>query len=178
VIPLAFDERRLAASIVASVRPYPAKADLMVARVRGLLGDKASLEAPFGPFVGEERKRLERAAEKSGKPDLFIAYIKAKCEIHPYFTEPVLGDAVRTNEFLNSLESSVSNRSVCRDAKGNVVNAPLSDASIVAKIELAFGAAWGTRAISANEGRTRALRELDPFEMGDGVSGHGIRLKE
>lgn len=172
------DERRLAACITALVKPYPAKAGLMVERMRGLLGDKASLEAPFGPFVGEERKRLERAAEKSGKPDLFIAYIQAKCEFHPKYTQPVLSDTARTNEFLNALETSMSNRSVCRDAKGNVVNAPLSDASIVAKIELAFGAAWGTRAIAANMGRTRALRELDPLEMDGGVSGPGINLKE
>ena len=59
MIPL--DERRLAAFITASMRPYPAKADVMVARMREVLSDKTALEAPFGPFTGEERTRLQRA---------------------------------------------------------------------------------------------------------------------
>ena len=103
----------------------------------------------------------------------------AKGEIHQNFTQLVLGNAGRTNVFINEIESSISNRPVCRDARtASRLKCALSDASIITKIDLALQAALSTYGIAASEGRKRALRELDPFETDGGVSGPDIKLRE
>ncbi|MFH0884664.1 MAG: hypothetical protein V1861_03060 [Candidatus Micrarchaeota archaeon] len=172
------DEKKLRVALIKfnSGRTIAA-VDKLFAGLRGILSDQTLLEKPFGPFTGDHRARLRQIAETTGNPDFFIAYVRVRYELNER-CQKLFSEDDTVARFLGHLETSLAKRATVKDAKGNVVQLPLSEISIVQQIDDAVAALLEKDTRRLVEGRTRALRELDPFEMGDGVFGSDRILRK
>lgn len=109
-----------------------AEASRMVARMKGFLAQPALLEPPFGPFDKADGAGLKAIADKTGKPEFFLAFMRARFE-EPILYNVAFGEPARKAVFLRVLDTSFQ-RPIGTDSEEQ----KCSDATIVTKIQLAL----------------------------------------
>lgn len=127
-------EERFSSFLIRSGIASKAEADRIVDRTKRFLSAPALLEPPYGPFDKEDTASLRAIAEKTGKPDFFLAFMRARFE-EPILYNVLFGEPSRKAVFLRTLDLSMSRY---RDRRSEGENHELSEPTIVTQVHFAI----------------------------------------